>query len=35
MPPLNPDLPDRERAIDEIVAYLEVMVSRKIEPDAP
>jgi len=35
MPPLNPDLPDRVRIIDEIVAYLGVMASHKIEPGAP
>ncbi|MDH3652770.1 MAG: cytochrome c [Myxococcales bacterium] len=35
MPPLNPDLPDRTRIIDEIVAYLGAMASHKIEPGAP
>jgi len=33
MPPLNPELPDRARIIDEIVAYLDVMASHKIAPD--
>ena len=32
MPPLNPDLPERARIIDEIIAYLEAMASHKIEP---
>jgi len=35
MPPLNPNLPDRARIIDEIVAYLGAMASHKVEPDAP
>ncbi|MGB3051013.1 MAG: c-type cytochrome [Polyangiales bacterium] len=35
MPPLNPDLPDRARIIDEIVAYLGAMASHKVEPDGP
>lgn len=35
MPPLNPGLPDRAQIIDEIVAYLDAMASRKIEPVAP
>lgn len=35
MPPLNPDLPDRARIIDEIVAYLGAMTSHKVEPGAP
>lgn len=35
MPPLNPDLPDRARMIDEIVAYLAVMAEHKVEPRAP
>jgi mono/diheme cytochrome c family protein len=35
MPPLNPDLPDRARIIDEIVAYLGAMASHKVEPGAP
>jgi len=32
MPPLNPDLPERPRIIDEIIAYLNAMASHKIEP---
>ncbi len=32
MPPLNPSLPDRARTVDEILAYLEVMVAAG--PDA-
>jgi len=32
MPPLNPELPERAQIIDEIVAYLTAMASRKIEP---
>ncbi len=35
MPPLNPDLPNRARIIDEIVAYLAAMASHKVEPSAP
>ena len=35
MPPLNPDLPHRARIIDEIVAYLGAMASRKVELGAP
>jgi mono/diheme cytochrome c family protein len=35
MPPLNPELPDRARIIDEIVAYLEAMASHKVKPVAP
>jgi mono/diheme cytochrome c family protein len=35
MPPLNAGLPDRAQIIDEIVAYLHAMASRKIEPAAP
>lgn len=35
MPPLNPELPDRAQIIDEIVAYLGAMASRKIEPVTP
>ncbi len=35
MPPLNPDLPDRARIIDEIVAYLGAMASHKVEPGTP
>lgn len=35
MPALNPDLPDRARIIDEILAYLGAMASHKIEPGAP
>jgi len=35
MPTLNPDLPDRARVIDEIVAYLEAMAQHKIEPSSP
>jgi mono/diheme cytochrome c family protein len=35
MPPLNADLPDRARIIDEIVAYLGAMASHKVEPGAP
>jgi hypothetical protein len=35
MPPLNPDLPDRTRIIDEIVAYLGAMASHKREPSEP
>jgi mono/diheme cytochrome c family protein len=35
MPPLNRELPDRARIIDEIVAYLDVMASHKIAPDGP
>lgn len=32
MPPLNRNLPNRERVIDDIVRYLEAIASRKIEP---
>lgn len=32
MPPLNPELPDRSRIADEIVAYLETMALHKVEP---
>lgn len=32
MPPLNPELPERARVTDEIVAYLEAMSLHKIEP---
>ncbi|MGB5413471.1 MAG: cytochrome c [Polyangiales bacterium] len=35
MPPLNPDLPDRARIIDEIIAYLGAMASHKVDPGAP
>lgn len=35
MPPLNPELPERARVIDEIVAYLETMARYKIEPKQP
>jgi mono/diheme cytochrome c family protein len=35
MPPLSPDLPERSRIIDEIVAYLDAMASHKIDPEAP
>lgn len=35
MPPLNPDLPDRARVIDEIVAYLAAMTSHKVKPRNP
>jgi cytochrome c1 len=35
MPPLNPQLPDRERIIDEIVMYLRAMAPHKIEPRQP
>ena len=35
MPPLNPELPERARVIDEIVAYLEAMASHKIDPETP
>lgn len=32
MPPLNPQLPERARVIDEIIAYLDAMAAHKIEP---
>lgn len=32
MPPLNRNLPNRKRAIDDIVSYLEAIASRKVEP---
>ena len=32
MPPLNPELPERERVIDDIIAYLDAMASHKVEP---
>jgi len=32
MPPLNRNLPNRERVIDDVVRYLEAIASRKIEP---
>lgn len=32
MPPLNPELPERVRIVEEIVAYLETMALNKIEP---
>lgn len=35
MPPLNPQLPDRARIIDEIVMYLRAMTPHKIEPRQP
>jgi mono/diheme cytochrome c family protein len=35
MPPLNPALPERDRVIDEIVAYLQAMSGHKMEPPAP
>jgi hypothetical protein len=35
MPPLNPQLPERARVIDEIIAYLGAMASHKIEPRKP
>jgi mono/diheme cytochrome c family protein len=35
MPPLNPELPERDRIIDEIVAYLAAMASHKIELQEP
>jgi len=31
MPRLNPALPERERAIDEIIRYLQKMASAKTE----
>lgn len=35
MPPLNPDLVERDRVIDEIVAYLQTMARHKVEPGNP
>jgi len=35
MPPLNPELPERARVIDEIVAYLEAMASHKTKLQEP
>jgi len=35
MPPLNPELAERSRIIDEIIAYLQEMARHKIEPSTP
>jgi mono/diheme cytochrome c family protein len=32
MPPLNPELPERARIVEEIVVYLETMALHKVEP---